>query len=541
MYLVAALFALGAVSLMAQPAIRTGGVVNAASFAPQGLQNGGVAQGSQFAVLGTNLGPVEPVRQTAFPYPTVDGLGGVTVKVSVGGVTADAIMVSAAEKKIVAVLPSTVPTGTGEVRVSYNGATATAPIDVVATNVGIFTKSGSNSGPGQIRNVADDGSATDNSLTAPARPGQRVAILGTGLGAVSGDEAAGPITGDIAGDIEVMFGAARGTVVSKGRAECCAGTDQIVVQIPDGVAGCFVSVAARMAGRTSNFATLSISPAGDCSDPGGFTASDFEKLRTQTEFSTGSISLGKSSVSLLGFETSSETAVASFSKFKVDGFLASAQFAGNPSIGSCVVSIITDTPTASVETQILDAGPSLTLTGPRGTRQLQKTQGVYSLGSGTPSVPGIPGGGASFLDPGDYTVEGPGGADVGAFVARINLGQPITWTNRATVGNSGPDVINRGSDVSVNWTGGKESDLVYILGSTNLTTPFVSAFFRCLERAPVGTFTVPSWILSAIPPSTSGLLSVGTQATDQNRFDVTGVDSGFISTNSNSSRLIAYQ
>src|ERR1700752_1697980 len=154
MYLIATLFALGIGSLLAQPVVRAGGVVNAASLAPQGLQNGGVAQGGQVVSLGTNLGPVEPVLQNSFPYPTTDGLGGVAVKVTVGGVTADAIMVSAAEKKVVGVLPSNVPTGTGQVTLTYNSASVTAPIQVVATNVGIFTKSGAGYGPAQVTNLA---------------------------------------------------------------------------------------------------------------------------------------------------------------------------------------------------------------------------------------------------------------------------------------------------------------------------------------------------------------------------------------------------
>jgi len=532
-------FMLAAGVLTAQPVIRAGGVVNAASLAPQGLQNGGVAQGSQFAIIGTNLGPVEAVQQTAFPYPTTDGLGGVSVKVAVGGVTADAIMISAGEKKVVAVLPSSVPTGTGQVTLTFNGASVTAPIEVLAANVGLFTKGGTGYGPGQIKNLTD-GSSTDNAITAPGRPGQRIAILATGLGPVTGDEAAGPLAGDLPLDVEVMIGAARATVVSKGRTEAI-GVDQIIVQVPDGVSGCFVSLAVRAANRTSNFVTLSVSPDGDCSDAGGYTAADLEKLRLQEEFSSGVISLNRSSTSLFGIDSVTESASASFSRIKVSGFLSAQGFGGNPSIGSCVVTIIADTGSLNVESQILDAGPALTITGAKGTRQLQKVQGIYSLGTGTPSVPGIPGGGTSFLDPGDYTVEGPGGADIGAFTAKVTMGAPINWTNRATVGNSGPDTINRAADITVNWTGGRESDLVSIFGTSSLQNPFVSAIFRCLERAPVGTFTVPSWVLSAIPPSTTGFLSLGTQATDQNRFEVTGVDSGFIVTGSSSSRLITFR
>jgi hypothetical protein len=48
-------------------------------------------------------------------------------------------------------------------------------------------------------------------------------------------------------------------------------------------------------------------------------------------------------------------------------------------------------------------------------------------------------------------------------------------------------------------------------------------------------------VLSAIPPSMSGTLSLSTQPTEQNRFDVSGVDTGFILAGSTSLRLITYR
>jgi hypothetical protein len=52
-----AVILLGAAALAhAQPVIKAGGIVNAASYATPGMPNGGIAQGSLFAVFGTSLG-----------------------------------------------------------------------------------------------------------------------------------------------------------------------------------------------------------------------------------------------------------------------------------------------------------------------------------------------------------------------------------------------------------------------------------------------------------------------------------------------------
>lgn len=524
------------------PAQTIRGVVNAASFAPTGAPNAGVAPGSQIAILGTDIGPAEPVQATGFPYPTTAGLGGVTVKVAVGGASADAILLSVSATRVVAVVPSTVPVGAAQVSLTVGGVTVSGNVEIVATNFGVFTTTNSGSGPAKVKNIADNAAIT---FVAPARPGQQIALLGTGLGPVSGDEAAGPLAGDLATEVDVYVGGKKATVVSKGRtAEI--GVDQVVFEVPADVTGCFVSVAVGAAGKISNFVTTSIAAEGTCSDPGGFTPADFERISVQTEFSSGGVTLSRSSQAIQTFETTSETASGSFSKIKIEGTIAVQNFGGNPSIGSCVVSIFNnEVNPISVDIQILDAGPALSLTGPKGPKQLTKQNGIYNatLSQVLPSIPGlppIPGASGPYLDPGEYTVSGPGGDNVGAFSAKITLGPALTWTNRNTVGNDGANNINRSSDVTVTWTGGRDSETVSILGTSILLSPQVIGSFRCLERAPAGRFTVPAWVLSAIPPSPQGNLSLSLNS-EPVRFEVTGVDTATLSATSSSGRSIAFR
>lgn len=510
-------------------------VVNAASLAVPGLPGSGVAQGSQFAILGADLGPPEELKAAGFPYPTTDGLGGVTVKVTSGGSTADAIMVSVSATKVVAVLPSSLGVGTGQVSLTVNSTTVTAPVEIVAAAFGIFTRNSLGSGPGIVSNLSDDGSSADNSVDLPAKPQQRVSLSGTGLGAVTGDEAGGPITGDIATEIELYVGGKKVDAVSKGRSECCAGVDRIVFTVPDGVSGCYVPVAVRIGTRVSNFATMSISDAPGCPDA-GFTPEDLEKFRVSGSYSGGSVIFSRGTVAASGFEIGSESVSAAFAQTKFDGFILSQAFNGRPSIGSCIVTLFSDFSNVNVETRILDAGATIAVSGPSLNGTMTKQEGVYTL-TFPPVLPGVPA--PANLPPGDYTATGTGGADIGPFTAKITLGAQLVWTNRATTGNAGPDTINRGADVTVNWTGGTDANIVLITGSTSQQNPRVTASFTCLERAPVGTFTIPSWVLSAIPPSQQGFLSLNTS--DSTTFTAPGVDNPQVISSSSSGRLIAYR
>src|ERR1022692_1937280 len=99
------LFAIGAAS--AAPAIRSGGVVNAATNIPLGTAGSGIAQGSYFAIYGTGLGP-DAFASASVPYPSTLGGASVTVTPS-SGAAVQAFLTYAQAGQINAILPSSAP------------------------------------------------------------------------------------------------------------------------------------------------------------------------------------------------------------------------------------------------------------------------------------------------------------------------------------------------------------------------------------------------------------------------------------------------
>jgi len=160
----------------------------------------GAVQGAVFRLGAHGLGvPRVSYSVNGFPFPTV--LGGFSVHFG----ETQAILLSAEPSNesprapadfwiIRGVLPSNAPAGaSGPVSVSYNGrriAATSLNVSVARRGFGLYR-----SGPFQATasNVDGEGKWTTNTYVNPARPGQSIVLWGTGLGAVVGDEAAGPL------------------------------------------------------------------------------------------------------------------------------------------------------------------------------------------------------------------------------------------------------------------------------------------------------------------------------------------------------------
>jgi hypothetical protein len=107
----------------------------------------------------------------------------------------------------------------------------------------------------------------------------------------------------------------------------------------------------------------------------------------------------------------------------------------------------------------------------------------------------------TYLTAGDYTINGPGGADVGSFSGGLRIAQDFLVSDN-------PDnfkVVNRSNPLTVNWTGGESGTIVTLIGSSgtiDLQTNTVSGTaFVCRENVSAGHFTVPSSVLSQLPAS----------------------------------------
>jgi hypothetical protein len=97
---------------------------------------------------------------------------------------------------------------------------------------------------------------------------------------------------------------------------------------------------------------------------------------------------------------------------------------------------------------------------------------------------------------------GPGGHDVGAFTASIDVpGARLVWTNIPTPTTT----IDRTQDFTATWTGGIPDTQVTISGAGLVNG--VTVAFLCAAPVSAGQFTIPSYALLNIPPTGSSVVS----------------------------------
>lgn len=166
-----------------QPLVYSRSIFNAASYMPAGIPAGAIAQGSVFTLFGANLGPATAV--TANSFPLSNNLGGVTITVTQGSNTVNAIPVYVSASQINAIMPSNAPLGTASLRVLFNNAPSNfTPVRIANTAFGIFTALGTGLGPGVVQNFVSQTNQPINEPKITAQPGQTITLWGTGLGPV---------------------------------------------------------------------------------------------------------------------------------------------------------------------------------------------------------------------------------------------------------------------------------------------------------------------------------------------------------------------
>ncbi len=551
---------------LAQPVAN--GAVNAASYAAAGLPNGGLAQGGLLVVFGQGMGGSVP-QELSFPLTTE--LDGVSIQVTVGATTVDCIMIYALSTQSACILPSNTPAGNGSLTVTANGQTsAPLPVEVVSNSFGIFAINNAGSGPG----ILTDPNFVVNTLVQSAHPGEAWTIWGTGLGPVAGDETSGALPGDMPNlDVTVLVGGVEAQVIYRGRSGCCAGIDQIAFYVPAGVTGCYVPVVVVVEGVTSNFTSMSIAESGDvCSESSGpLSSTNLQNAFDGGSLRFGAVSLARSSTLFsvpvgVGqtFESFTESGSASFWEFDTYQLLRTQSLIRVSTIGACNVVQISGPSGQFVDPVLptqLDAGAALTISGPNGTRTMERGEFGYSGLFSSPTIPGLPeipglpqkegsgrvaqATGPTYLVEGDYTVTGPGGADVGPFTANISLPERLIWTNRESI-----TTVNRAQGQQVTWSGGDLDGFVQISGSSTTfiddpANPF-GAYFFCRAAAAPGSFFLSPAVLQALPVSGTlegvafGTLSVG-NGTDGNAFDASGIDLGAITYTDISGKGVDYQ
>ncbi|MBZ5608222.1 MAG: hypothetical protein LAP38_08195 [Acidobacteriia bacterium] len=476
------------------PTPKVTAVENAATNIPPELPNAAVAQGALFVVKGSNLGPASLAIATAYPFTS--SIGGASIKVTVGGTTVDAIMYYALAAQLAAILPSKTPTGTGTLTVTYNGQTsASAPITVVANNIGVFTLNSTGGGDAVATFNAPNPYVSPNN--AP-NPGEVVTLWATGLGPVTFDETNAAQQADMPNvPLKVFIGGQPANILFRGRNGCCTGVDTVYVTVPQGLSGCSNSVIMQIGNEISNSTSIPIATSGRaCTPINGST------LPGSGPVSAGGITLQRyiqttpTIGTFPGSTTKMDLATGSFVKITPGATPQQGSQLDVASYGSCIVSVQTSgsgNTGSSGTTQFLDAGASIGMAAPFGNRTLAK-----STQSGTIFYQATLDNTATTLTAGTYTFTGPGGADVGPFTATYTMPQPLTWTNEASI-----TTVNRAAGVTVTWSGGDPAGYVQITGSSTAygatAADTASVTFICTARDSDGSFFVPPIVLLQLP------------------------------------------
>ncbi len=485
-------------------------VLNNFSYIPAGFSNSGIAPGSLFVIVGSGL--ASPTAQVALQSSSGSGLpttlNGAGVQVTVNGTTVVPAFYYAIAGALALVMPSSTPAGTGQVTVTYNNQTSSPyTIQVTPSAMGFDTYYGSGSGLGVATNPAT-GALYNYSNSIP--PGTTVTLWGSGLGAdPARDTKYVPAAFPINNLSHVYVGGMDAPILYQG-ASGFPGVNQVNITIPASTpTGCNVMMVGVTAGGVpTNFVTLPIG-GGVCSDPLlGTGGSQTTTVSGQSTVKVGALAISQYTVpggGLGGADYVSPIATGSFQSYTGPVF---GSASGTVSPGGCVV-VESLTASPKLTNLGLDAG-NITVTGPGGV-----TQQVPAGATGT-YLTTLP---AGFLTAsgGTFTFHGSGGADVGAFTAAVTVPTPIlNWTNQSAAVN-----VTRAAGLPITWTGGGSSSYVEIIGSSSSVDGALGGFFTCIASSGAGQFTVPNYVLGALPAG-SGSVVVSNQT--QSAFTAVGLD-----------------
>ncbi|MEZ5351839.1 MAG: hypothetical protein R2762_04330 [Bryobacteraceae bacterium] len=543
------LFLLLAYSALALAQPRVTGIQNNYSYLLPGTPNYGIAQGGIFVLYGQNMAPAG-ITQQGFTPALNPNLAGVSIKVTVAGVTREAIPYYVSPTQIAAILPSSTPTGSGSLTVTYAGQTSAAfAFTVVQSAFGILTLGGNGLGNAAVHDV-------DYALISPvhsANPGQTVIFWGTGLGPDPNDETRPIASPQNLSNLPFEFYIANkpARVIYHGRSTF-PGLDQVIVEVPQGVSGCYASAYAKTGDRMSNFVSFPVAETGRVCSDWFSPAADTERL-----LGAGKAELNLGWFYLVKFQSyiqsiagqparmlTQDSATAQFLRytpFDSSNWGAVAGFA-NP--GCVVTTWRTQNPFTSPIIKNLDAGPSVTLTLPDGSTRTLSRQNVvsnyaFSVDDSSPAsrliIPASGGG--------SYRFRAPGGPDVGPAEAAIEASSPMIWNEQTTITS-----VSRAQPLTVTWRGGSPGGFVVIQGGSLAgANGEIYTSFGCTVESEAGRYTVPRDILASMAPSMvlpqnipAGTLLVQ-HFTRPARFTATGLDMASIVWESYSGTQVHYQ
>ena len=171
---------------------------------------------------------------------------------------------------------------------------------------------------------------------------------------------------------------------------------------------------------------------------------------------------------------------------------------------------------------LIDAGPSFTVTGPNGSVAVPVNGGNRNVINQT----------GALLVPGVYTITGNGGADVGTVSASITIPAAATLTSPVNNGTA-----TRANGMTLTWTGGSGDLKIYVISCSdpNCNNGAVAV---CIVPASLGTFDIPPYVLEALPAGS--VAGVVLDSYSNAAFTATGLNLGTVGTHSDVSGFGPY-
>jgi len=506
------------------PAIGQNGVVNQASQIAPALAGGALARGARIEIRGVRL---------------VSSDGRVTATLSEGNSHIPVAIFSAGAKLIAARIPPDAPLGAATVTVmAAGGNSAPFPVEIAASNPGLYSRNAQGWGPGWIDNLDAKGKRSENSHANAARPGQHVILAATGIGPVTAIR---------------VFAGGRSSVATVRQTDR-PGEEELQFAIPGNApAGCNVPVYVLAAPkRASNVVTVAIDPKGACQDR--FVSTSGSARLLVAVFSRTVMRLDQSTA-----ESIYDEAVVSFAKAGADAHPSPLLLAPPP--GTCISysgsfqtsTMLPDSPSAAVVSELggtgLDAGPALNVTRQGATRSIPgnpSATGFFRTRLGGRNVSFGPRALAPFLDPGEYRLNVPGGQDIKAFSAQFTGPSPLEWTNRDRI-----DAVDRTRELSVEWRGAAADRLVIVLAMNVDRVSTATGTVVCAALPAAGRLTIGPELLANLPSSMPDSASkggvpynrlfLGTVPAAPQRIEAPGLDGGAIIGLYTTGRLVDYR
>ncbi len=239
----------------ATPNVSDGGVVSAASLAPQTP----AAPGSNIAILGTNLGPAY-TPAGVLPLPTMLA----NTQVSLAGELLPLQFTETGE--ISAIVPYDIPINTTHQMIVQvgNAYSVPVPVTVGAVQPAVYTQDSSGTGAAVVFDTMADGTPFEVNAANPATAGDMIVINCSGLGAVTPPVVAGapgpesPLAA-VVGTVTVTIAGMDAPVASAVLAPDVAGIYQVSAMVPSGyTAGPSLPLVVTVNGTDSPAVTIAL-------------------------------------------------------------------------------------------------------------------------------------------------------------------------------------------------------------------------------------------------------------------------------------------